>query len=255
VRAGEQAALVMDDVSAALVPPGDDPLTVEQTRQSLEGLAALHSAFHGFPARLANGLGLCSLASWLTMLSPATAMRERDTEPIDPVTPHITPGWDAFASLTPDTWSVVEPLLRNPAPLVDALRDLPATVVHADAKVGNLGFDGERLILLDWSQTLRGPGALDLGWYLAVNSARLPIPRDEAIDIYRAERERLGRLPASGAAWERELALGLLAGTLRLGWAKALGAASDDPGTRSRERAELAFWADAALDMRDAFLS
>lgn len=246
-RAVGEAAVIMEDVSPALVPPGDDPLTVAQLRQSLVALAALHSAFHGFPARLAGGLGLCSIGSWLTLLAPATAEREQDADPPDPVTPHILPGWDAFASLVPDAWAVVEPLLHNPAPLVDALRDHPATIVHADAKIGNLGFDGERTILLDWSMTLRGPGALDLGWYLAVNSARLPLPRADAIEIYRAERERLGRLPATGAAWQRELALSLLSGTLRLGWAKALGASNDDPVVRARERAELGYWADAAL--------
>jgi hypothetical protein len=57
-------------------------------------------------------------------------------------------------------------------------------------------------------------------------------------------------LPASGEPWERELALSLLAGTIRLGWAKALGASSDDPVVSARERAELDFWSQTALAAR-----
>jgi hypothetical protein len=240
----------MHDVSPALVPPGDDPIDIEQLERSLRALGLLHSRFYGFPARLLAGLGLCTPMQWLTLLAPATAEREAETTPRDPVTPSILPGWDAFARLAPDAWAVVEPLLTDPLPLVRGLRHCPDTIVHGDAKVGNLGFTADRVILLDWGLTLRAPGALDLGWYLAVNSARLPVSRDDAIEIYRAARSDHGRLPASGEPWERELALSLLAGTLRLGWAKALGASSDDAATSVRERAELDYWSDAALAAR-----
>jgi hypothetical protein len=241
------AALIMYDVAPALVPPGDAPISEEQLTRSLEALARLHSTFYSFPARLMAGLGLCTPASWLTVLAPATAEREAATTPRDPVTPHILPGWDAFARLAPDAWAVVGPLLADPMPLVRGLRACPDTLVHGDAKLGNLGFTGEQVILLDWSLTLRAPGAIDLGWYLAVNSARLPVPREAAIETYRAARVEAGRLPSSGEQWERELALSLLAGTVRLGWAKALGASSDDPATSAREQAELAYWSSAAL--------
>ncbi len=247
VEIPDGAALIMHDVGPALVPPGDDPISEEQLTRSLHALARLHSTFFGFPARLMTGLGLCTPANWLTLLAPATAERETSTVPRDPVTPHILPGWDAFARLAPEAWAVVGPLLADPMPLVRGLRACPDTLVHGDAKAGNLGFNGEQVILLDWSLSLRAPGALDLGWYLAVNSARLPVSREFAIEVYRAARETHGRLPAAGEQWERELALSLLAGTVRLGWAKALGASSDDPATRTREEAELAYWSDAAL--------
>jgi hypothetical protein len=248
--AGGGAALVMYDIGPALVPPGDDPVSEEQLTRSLRALARLHSTFYGFPARLMAGLGLATPMHWLTLLAPATAEREAATLPRDPVTPHILPGWEAFQRLAPDAWEVVGPLLADPLPLVQALRACPDTFVHGDAKFGNLAFTEEQVILLDWSQTFRAPGALDLGWYLAVNSARLPVPRDDAIECYRLARAELGRLPASGEQWERELELALLAGTLRLGWAKALGASSDDPATQAREHAELDFWAGAAVVAR-----
>ncbi|MDQ3548489.1 MAG: aminoglycoside phosphotransferase family protein, partial [Chloroflexota bacterium] len=230
-----------------LVPSGDAPLSEEQLTRSLRALARLHATFYGFPAKLMAGLGLCIPSHWLTLLAPVTAEREAASVPRDPVTSHILPGWDAFARVVPDAWAVVAPLLADPLPVVLSLRACPDTFVHGDAKVGNLAFSGEQVMLLDWSQTLRAPGGLDLGWYLAVNSARLPVSRAAAIEVYRAAREEHGRLPTAGEQWERELALSLLAGTLRLGWAKALGASSDDPAKRARERAELDYWADAAL--------
>lgn len=241
------AALIMHDIAPALVPPGDEPITEEQLALSLRALARMHAAFYGFPAKLMAGLGLCVPMHWLTLLAPATAVREAGTTPPDPVTPHIQPGWDAFARLVPDAWAVVAPLQSDPMPVVHGLRACPDTFVHGDVKAGNLAFNGEQVILLDWSQTLRAPGALDLGWYLAVNSARLPASRETAIEVYRAARAEFGRLPAAGEQWDRELALALLAGTLRLGWAKALGAMSNDPVIRAREQAELEYWADAAL--------
>jgi hypothetical protein len=246
--AGGGAALVMYDIGPALVPPGDDPISEEQLTRSLRALARLHSTFYGFPARLLAGLGLATPMHWLTVLAPATAEREASISPRDPVTPHVIPGWAAFQRLVPDAWAIVEPLLTDSLPLVQALRACPDTFLHGDPKFGNLAFTEEQVILLDWGLSLRAPGALDLGWYLAVNSARLPVAREEAIECYRAARQELGRLPASGEQWERELALSLLGGgTLRLGWAKALGASSDDPATQSRERAELDYWAGVAV--------
>jgi hypothetical protein len=244
------AALVMYDIAPALVPPGDGPVSEEQLTRSLRALAQLHSTFYGFPARLMAGLGLVTPMHWLTLLAPSTAEREAETDPPDPVTPHILPGWDAFQRLAPDAWAVVGPLLADPQPLVQALRACPDTLLHGDAKFGNLAFTDDQVILLDWSLSLRAPGALDLGWYLSVNSARLPVAREDAIELYRGVREQFGRLPVRGEQWERELALSLLAGTLRLGWAKALGASSDDPATHAREQAELDYWAGAAIAAR-----
>ena len=43
-----------------------------------------------------------------------------------------------------------------------------------------------QVVLIDWGLSLRAPGALDLGCYLSINSARLPVPRSTAIEIYRA---------------------------------------------------------------------
>jgi hypothetical protein len=238
------AALLMRDVGEHIPPAGDASLTHEQLRIAMVGLARLHAAFAGFPTQRAAQLGLNTLEHWLTPLAPRTAYREEAHIPRDDVTPLILPGWRAFADLAPDAWALFAPLLEDPAPLANALRQLPATLVHGDAKATNLACEDDTLTLLDWSTTTVGPGALDAAWFVCINAGRLPVAKAAALELYRAERGRLGMLPASGDAWERELALALLTSTMRLGWMKALQA------QRSGDMREVMYWADAALAAR-----
>ncbi|HKG24936.1 MAG TPA: aminoglycoside phosphotransferase family protein, partial [Thermomicrobiales bacterium] len=227
------------DAGANLVPPGDDPVPEELITQFLVHLACLHRTFLDRRQRFTD-VGFCDIAAWLTLLGPATVARERGGN--DPVTPHLAPGWDAFARLAPAQVArkIVE-LLVDPTPLAEALGAGPATLLHGDFKFGNLGWrEGESgsTIVLDWSQAMWGPPLLDLGWFLAVNSARLPFSKEHAIGIYRDQVREL-----YGDGWERSLDFALLGGgVLRLGWAKALGVASDDPVVAARDRAELDWW-------------
>lgn len=227
------------DPDATLVPPGEDPIAEDRVTQFLVHLGKLHRAFLDRRQRFAE-VGFCDLAAWLTLLGSATSERERGGN--DPVTPHLAAGWEAFGRTAPDPVArAVAALLADPAPLVHALRTGPATLLHGDYKFGNLGWrEGEpgSTIALDWSQTMWGPPLLDLGWFLAVNSARLPYAKEQAIAVYH---EQVGDL--YGANWKRQLDLALMGGgVLRLGWAKALGATSDDPAVAARERAELDWW-------------
>jgi hypothetical protein len=238
------AAVLMRDVGEQMPTSGDTPLTHEQLRIAMVGLARLHAAFATFPAQRAAQLGLTTLERWLTPLAPRTGYREAAHIPRDNVTPLILPGWRAFADLAPDTWALLAPLLEEPTPLADALRQLPATLVHGDTKATNLAFEGDTLTLLDWSTTTVGPGALDPAWFVCINAGRLPVSKAAALEQYRAERAHLGVLPASGEAWERELALALLTSTMRLGWMKALLA------QRSGDMREVMYWAAAALAAR-----
>ncbi len=227
------------DTGAALVPPGDDPVSEDQTGRHLVHLAALHLTFLDLRPRFAD-VGFCTVASWVTMLGPATIERERGGN--DPVTPNLARGWEAFGRLAPvPVARAVAALLSDPTPLVEALRAGPATLLHGDFKFGNLGWRaGEpgSTIALDWSQAMWGSPLLDLAWFLAVNSARLPFSKEQAIAIYRDYIRDL-----FGDDWDRSLDLALLGGgVLRLGWAKALGATSGDAVVAARERAELEWW-------------
>ena len=71
--------------------------------------------------------------------------------------------------------------------------------------MGNLGThpDG-RTILLDWALPGSGPACWDLCWYLALNQARLPEPKEAAIGRFRAAletpRDRHRQLVASNSS-------------------------------------------------------
>ena len=113
-------------------------------------------------------------------------------------------------------------LARDPSALVDAFAGEPATLLHGDWKMGNLGSlpDG-RTVLLDWALPGRGSPTGELAHYLALNTARLPETKESAIAWYRDSLEGAGI--STGGWWERNLALGLLAGVVWFGWEKALG--------------------------------
>jgi thiamine kinase-like enzyme len=119
---------------------------------------------------------------------------------------------------------VLDPLTRDPSPLVDAFAATPRTFVHGDVKLGNVGrtVDG-RTILVDWSLPGQSHGCIELAHHLALNRARIPqsFTKEATIAEYRAALERHGI--DTSPWWERQLALGLLGMMVLLGWEKALG--------------------------------
>jgi hypothetical protein len=54
------------------------------------------------------------------------------------------------------------------------------------------------VILLDWTLPGTGPACWDLCWYLALNRARLPEPKEAVIARYRSELENHGSQQAAG---------------------------------------------------------
>src|SRR5439155_18151375 len=145
----------------------------------------------------------------------------------------LVEGWAAFAREAPKAAEVVLPLLYDPWPLVDALAATPATFVHGDWKLGNLGSrpDG-RTILLDFAVPGQGPACSDLAWYLAVNCDRLPHAKEDAIAAYRAALERRGVDTAGW--WEAQLGLSLIGATVHMAWCKT--------------GPELAWWQDRVVE-------
>jgi hypothetical protein len=96
-----------------------------------------------------------------------------------------------------------------------------------------MGAHEGRTILLDWSYPGVGPVLHELGWYLALNRARLPETKEAAIDRLRSALERHG--VDTEAWWDEQLDLCLLGTLVQFGWEKALG---DDE--------ELAWWCERA---------
>jgi len=230
-RNGWGVALLMRDVSTWLVPEGDQPVPLDQHGRFLAHMAALHAAFWDWT----DTAGLAPPMHRYLEFSPVgIALEERRGWP-DAVPPLIMRGWEEFRTAAGAVSGPVMDLLHDPSPLVDALAQLPQTLVHGDWKMGNLGTgpDG-RTLLLDWAVPGQACPTVELAWYLALNAARLPHAKHEAIDVYRAGLEDLGI--ATGPWWDRAVELALLGAVVWFGWEKALGG----PG------AELSWWLDHA---------
>jgi hypothetical protein len=217
--------VVMRDVGDALVPAGR-LLTRAQSRRVLAAVAALHAVFAD--TRLD---GLCPLVDRLAFLTPASVRGVED----HPLRPLVLEGWDRFFDLAPDgIGTTVAELLERPGRLAAALGSYPRTLLHGDLKVSNIGLRSDAVVLLDWGTlTTMGPPALDHAWHLAINGAAIDAELDDMLADVHAVLAPDAR-PALPSA--------MLAQVVLLGWEKALGATSDDPATRARERAGLRWW-------------
>jgi hypothetical protein len=219
--------LLMRDVGPWLVPEGDTAITVEQHRRFIDHMAQLHATFWG----RADLPLLTPMTTRYTTLTPLTTQVERELGHDDGVPAALPASWAALESAVPDAARIARSLAADPWPLTSALDATPQTFLHGDWKMGNLGShpDG-RTILLDWQWPGRGPGCVDLAWYLAINAARLPESKEATIGAYRDALERHGIRTAGWFEWQLELAV--LGAFVQLGWNKA----TDEP--------ELAWWAD-----------
>jgi hypothetical protein len=173
---------------------------------------------------------------WIAFNDTCIAAEEARGFP-DPVPSIAKEGWARFAARAPRAASeAVQGLRRDTRPLVDAAATTPSTFLHGDWKLGNLGIAADgRTVLLDWTYCGAGPICFELGWYLAINRARLPHRKEDAIVAFRAALERHGVDTAGW--WERQLGLCLLGAVVLLGWEKAFG--SDD---------EFGWWCDRAVE-------
>lgn len=207
-------ALLMRDVSDNLIPPGSDPITLNVHRRFIAHMAAMHVAFWEFR----DAYGLFPLSHHYVILTPTMAELEAATPHTDPVPPAVADGWRQLGERYPADARRLGDLASDPWPLVTALQAGPQTLIHGDWKLGNLGRDGSRTILLDWDRTGEGPPLTDLAWYLAVNCDRLPETKEDTVAAYRAELDAAGI--DTGSWWEEQLGAALAGAFLQLGWSK-----------------------------------
>jgi Phosphotransferase enzyme family len=227
---GEGFALLMRDIGSELLPPG--MITAVQLELVIDRMSDLHRQ----PPP--DGLPWCDLTRRLTLLTPATASIARDYGA--PVARDIIEGWGLFDELaSPDARRTVGALREDASPLVEALAGMPAAFLHGDLKLDNIGLDSAgRMWLIDWAMTLVAPPAVELGWFLAINSRRLPASLDEVIESYAAAARIVPALRAQHDG------LTVLCGLLLRGWRKALDAAEGEPDELRWwcERVEEAAW-------------
>jgi len=230
--AGEEAVLtiVMREVGEYLVPPGDAVLPSGQHAGFIAHMAALHSTFWGWD----DQIGLTTMAQRVRFFAPEVIAAELAAPVVPTPVAAAAAGWDALPARSPLLWQLARLVHDRPEAITEPLSRTPRTFLPGDWKLGNLGShpDG-RTILLDWTLPGAGPACWELCWYLALNRARLPEPKEAVIDRFRAALEQQGT--GTGGWWQRQLDLCLIGVMATFGWEKALG-----------DEGELAWWEAAA---------
>jgi hypothetical protein len=229
---GEQLAILMSDCAADLVPPGDEPVPLEQHADFLDAMATMHAHFLGWH----DDLGLQELSRRWLFFAPATIAPELEAADVPGPIAVADQGWALLPERAPRLNGLVRAVHADPEPLSAALRATPMTFVGGDWKLGNVGHRADgRTILLDWAYPGEAPPCWDLTWYLALNRARLPESKEATIDRYRAGLEAHGVDTAGW--WDRQLGLSLVGIAAVFAWEKAVG-----------DQDELDWWERAALD-------
>ena len=232
----DEVVLLMDDLTPHLFPAVREPIDERDEECLLRALARMHARFWGSPV-----LDLPWLAGPEThagLIDACCAAEPRQYSVLaDAVRENITRGWAAALRRLPAT---LDELIRVPACELSWLwSGLPRTLLHGDAKVGNMARlpDG-RVAAFDWALVAAGPPTLDLGWYLAVNAMRLARSKEHARRRYRALLDEARGEALSDACWQRLVQAGVVIGARMLLWSKALALEADRPGAG----AEWAWW-------------
>ena len=222
--AGDDAVLtiVMRDVGGFLVPPGDAVVPAGQHVGFIAHMAALASAFWGWD----DQIGLTTMAQRVRLFAPDTIAAELTAAEVPAAIAAAAAGWGALPGRSPLLSRLARLVHDRPEVITGPLSRTPRTFLAGDWKMGNLGThpDG-RTILLDWALPGAGPACWDLCWYLALNRARLPEPKEAAISRFRAALEHHGI--DTGSWWQQQLDLCMIGIMATFGWEKALGDAGE----------------------------
>jgi hypothetical protein len=250
-------ALLMPDLSRVLVP-WEEAADLTTAERAIGAMAVLHASRWPEGA-LADGRW-CPLRERLLLLSRPAAERYRAEG--NPVGERFLAGWDAFdAGAPPAAHRLIADLANDVGPLVAALDRLPATLIHGDLKLANVGFapDG-RVAIVDWQMVTVAPVAVELGWFLVSNAPSLPIGPETVLSRYRWALEAAGGSAVIGEAagadsadgWAAQVDLAIVVGLLLRGWRKGLDAGAQlhyPSGERATD--DLAWWSARAVEAAD----
>ena len=240
-------ATLMEDVSDILVPSGDVSIPAEDIKRHLEHAAEFHAKFMADDSFKDPKLGLTSERDWIMMLSPEVGRNEVASGQANDISGMLESAWEKFYTVfPPESVQIIKDLQENIEPLLTELNEGPRTFLHGDYKYANLGSiekSGLKTIMIDWGLAIYTSPLLELTWFLAINSAKLTISKEEIIQSYRESLAKYGH-NYEDQVWDRMLVLGVVSNMLRLGWAKALGVHADDPDVKTREIEEVKWWAE-----------
>lgn len=226
VEAGE-VGLLMSDLTDWLVPDDSSVITTVQEDAFLRSLASLHARF--WQSEALRAPWLAPLSARFHILHPTAGTEELKRRSAAPVFGLVQRGWEIALQKLPAHIAIQ---LQRPAERIAGdFSHLPQTLLHGDSKLANFGFyaSGE-VAAFDWATMGRGPATVDLGYCLAINSAKLPGDKANVMGRYRylLERGLKRQLPAE--KWKDMERLAIVAGAGMLLWSKALALDAGAPG-------------------------
>jgi hypothetical protein len=184
----DHTVVLMRDASNELLPPRVT-VTRATSKLLLSRLANMHEHLAGTSAD-----DLCPIAARYAMFAPDVHATDTGVGR-HPMADRIVHGWEVFeAHVAADVAHAVFAVHRAPERLVSRLAGLPATLLHGDAKLENLGLSRDgRLVAIDWGDlTGVGPREIDVAWYALKAAARIGCsPADLFADYEAAASERL----------------------------------------------------------------
>jgi aminoglycoside phosphotransferase (APT) family kinase protein len=222
--------VVMRDVSDSLLPTGST-VSLPQIRQLVAGLAELHRTWQGHQMD-----GLCPPEARYRLFAPRLHAAD-DGPNRHPARENILAGWRSFAELVPtDVADAVFAVHQRPELLAAALMaSAPATLVHGDAKLENLGACANRLVAIDWGElTGIGPAEIDVAWLAVMSGWRMDVLPDEVFAAYGQQADR--RLDP------RALDLACIGSLAQMGFKLAARCRAADQPTRDRAALLLDWW-------------
>ena len=177
---GTAYLMLIEDLAAAgcSFPSWKDAELPQYAAWMMDSLAQLHAGFWDSP-RFATDL------AWID------APMRAEVGPL-----LVRSALEQFAGEMPTEFRALGELyVEHVEPLSDLLDAGPQTLLHGDSHLGNLFLESQRIGLLDWACTCRGPGIRDVAYFLC-NS----VPSELRRDNERAWLERyLTGLAAHGA--------------------------------------------------------
>ena len=196
---GARFALLLEDLAACGCRFADvtSPSDPERASAVMRALARLHARFWESP-RLHGDLA-----------------RLRRNSPEDPVFRvgrilcdlSVRPALRRFGELVPEELQRAAGFVAQRRLLLESLwARPPLTLIHGDAHLGNLFFDGEQVGFLDWQVAQPGQGLRDVTYFLT-NSLAIPTRRahgEDLIRVYLAALAEAGGPPVPfSVAWEQ----------------------------------------------------
>jgi hypothetical protein len=173
--------IVMEDLTGRGADPRDAtrPMTVDQVANGLRALARMHSRYWGFSPSTDARL------QWVQDFTPTDGWQQG-------LKNRIPTGLQRASGMLPGTiaGSNRDQIVGWWTTYVGSLTDRPATLLHADAHIGNTYLLADQTVgFLDWQVVRRGEWSLDIGYFLVgalTTEDRRKSERD-LLEIYRSQ--------------------------------------------------------------------